>query len=71
VRYQENDRLRVARVRVEGSGDSQEIEACWVSISPPRKTVGIWLAPDEPDPILNVPLADAIIDWAEPEPPAA
>jgi hypothetical protein len=61
-----SDRVRVARVRIDGD-QPREIRGCWITVLPTQLAVGIWLTPDEEKPLATIRLADALIDWVEME----
>lgn len=63
MRFNVKDRVRVSRVCVYSDGRVEEIERCWISVNPVHKQIGIWLDPERPDPVLTVPLEDAMIEW--------
>lgn len=65
MRSHEDDRVRVTRVRIECKGGLQEISECWIAVNPDRKEVGIWLAPDDSQPVATASLDQTIIDWPE------
>jgi hypothetical protein len=63
------DRVRVARVQIVRGQDVYEVPECWISIYPDEAVVGIWMGPEEQDPMLRVPLENAVIEWPELEVP--
>lgn len=65
MRFNVRDRVRVSRVHVYYQGRVEEIERCWISVNPDHKQIGIWTDPSEVDPVLTVPLVDAMIEWQD------
>lgn len=57
------ERMKVHRVRVRTPQASREIAPCWISIHPAQQLVKIWLAREEPAPLLVAPLLDVVIEW--------
>lgn len=70
MQFAEDDRVRVSRVIVERGGVLEEIRACWVSITPTRNGIGVWLSLDQPEPTLMLSLDQVIIEWQNLETPS-
>jgi len=69
MRASDDDRVRVARVRVEREdGIHHEIPGCWISVNPLKNRVGVWLAQDDPAPLMVLSLEQVAIEWREVEP---
>jgi hypothetical protein len=63
MQFSDDDLVRVERVRIDREGRVEEIAECWISLSPGRDLLGIWLARRDGQPDISVPLADADIVW--------
>ena len=70
MRFADDDRVRVARVIIERGGILEEIRSCWVSITPARNRIGIWLSPAQDQPTMLLSLDQVIIEWQNLDPPS-
>jgi hypothetical protein len=69
MQFADDDRVRVRRVIIERAGALEEIQSCWVSVTPARNRVAIWLSPAQSRPTLLLALDQVIIEWQRLEPP--
>ena len=67
--WSDEDRVQVARVRIQTVNGEQEIERCLISVTPGRNRLGIWLSPDAREPSFLVSLDEVLIDWRDVELP--
>lgn len=70
MRFADDDRVLVSRVIVERGGILEEIRSCWVSVTPARNRIGIWLTPAQSEPTLLLSLDQVIIEWQRVDPPS-